>query len=155
MLSLPPIHAIDLSAVTAEPLRAEALREGCNFIETLFAEWGSGANRYSAPGEILCGALDQGHLVAVGGLCRDPFLGDPAIARIRRVYVRRAWRHCGLGAALVGCLIEHARPNFTAIRLRTENPSAARLYERFGFAHTAGPGATHLLRLDAGAPFSR
>ena len=82
---------------------------------------GERQNRFDAPGEILCGHLDQGLLVAVGGLNCDPFAGRPDLGRIRRVYVRPAWRDKGIGRALVTALIEQARTHFRCVRLRAEN----------------------------------
>jgi len=48
-------------------LRADARAEGIRFIECLSEEWASGANRFDAPGEMLCGRLEDGLLVAIGG----------------------------------------------------------------------------------------
>lgn len=132
-----------------EELRAEALVEGFNFLERLAAEWESGTNRFEAAGETLCGHLDQGLLVAVGGLNRDPFAGHAEVGRIRRVYVRPAWRGKGIGTALVRTLIEEARRSFACVRLHAENPGAARLYERLGFEPIADPSATHVLRFNS------
>ena len=133
-----PIPGMDL-------LGAEARNQGYRFIDTLLGEWASARNRFEAPGEILCGYLDQGLLVAVGGLNQDPFIGHPNIGRIRRVYVRSAWRNKGIGRALITTLLDHARMNFHCVRLRTENSDAARLYEKIGFSAIDDPHATHIL----------
>jgi len=101
---------------------------------------------------MLCGHLDQGLLVAVGGLNCDPFAGRPEVGRIRRVYVRPAWRNKGIGRALVISLIEQARTHFRCVRLRAENEEAARLYERIGFTPIANPDATHILIFEEIAP---
>jgi len=58
------IHRVELPAPGIEELRAEAFTEGFDFIERLIKEWSSGENRFDAPGEILCGYLDQGRVVA-------------------------------------------------------------------------------------------
>lgn len=139
------IQKIELPIAGIEQLRAEALAAGFNFIETLVTEFESGKNRFDAPGEVLCGHLDQGQLVAVGGLNLDPFAGRPDVGRIRRVYVRTAWRGRGIGRALVTSLVEEARKSFSCVRLRAENADAARLYERIGFVPDASPDATHIL----------
>jgi GNAT superfamily N-acetyltransferase len=127
-------------------LQAEARSEGYDFIDTLVREWASAANRFDAPGECLLGHCNGGLLVAVGGLNVDPFAGDPRIGRIRRVYVRRKWRRKGIGRELVSALIEEAKPHFQCVRLRAENPDAARLYERLGFVPIEVPDVTHILR---------
>lgn len=139
------IQKIELPVPGIENLQSEALVEGYDFIQTLVEQWASGENRFDAPGEILCGHLDHGVLVAVGGLNCDPFAGRPDMGRIRRVYVRPAWRNKGIGRALVTSLIERARTRFRFVRLRAENAEAARLYERIGFSPVESPDATHIL----------
>jgi hypothetical protein len=61
------IKKIELPIPGLEALDAEAKRDGYDFIDTLVDEWASGANRFEAPGEVLCGHLVHGQLVAVGG----------------------------------------------------------------------------------------
>jgi GNAT superfamily N-acetyltransferase len=139
------IQKIELPAPGMEYLQSEAQAEGYDFIQTLTGEWARAQNRFDAPGEILCGHLDRGLLVAVGGLNCDPFARRLDVGRIRRVYVRPAWRDKGIGRALVTTLVEHARNHFRCVRLRAENTNAARLYERIGFVPIASPDATHIL----------
>jgi GNAT superfamily N-acetyltransferase len=142
------IHPIELPVPGLEELQAEALQEGFRFIERLWKEWENGNNRFTAPGERLFGCMDQAALVAIGGLNQDPFVGRSGVGRIRRVYVRPAWRNKGIGQALVHTLVENARPSFTALHLRTDNPTAARLYERIGFSRSLALNATHVLYFD-------
>jgi GNAT superfamily N-acetyltransferase len=144
------IQPIQLPIPGIEQMQAEARAEGYRFLETLVEEWLSGANRFDAPGETLCGHLDQGALVAVGGLNCDPFLADPSIGRIRRLYVTQAWRNQGIGSALLDALLSVARQHFRCVRLRAENPAAASLYERKGFAPVPSATATHLLCFEPG-----
>jgi len=141
------IQPIELPAPGIDELRAEARAEGFQFLEPLVEDWLSGKNRFDAAGETLSGCLEQETLVAVGGLNRDPYLADPNVGRIRRLYVRPAWRNQGVGTALLDNLIGTARQNFRSVRLRAENPRAARLYERKGFVPIASESATHILRL--------
>ena len=142
------IQKIELPIPGMESLQSEALAEGFGFIQTLVEQWASAENRFDAPGEILCGHLDQGLLVAVGALNIDPFAGDNEIGRIRKIYVRPAWRNKGVGRALVTTLVEEARKSFRAVRLRADNTNAARLYEKIGFAPIESPDATHMLIFD-------
>jgi GNAT superfamily N-acetyltransferase len=146
------IQKIELPLPGMESLQSEALAEGYDFVQTLVEQWASAENRFDAPGEMLCGHLDQGLLVAVGGLNCDPFAGRPDVGRIRRVYVRPAWRNKGIGRALVISLIEQARTHFRCVRLRAENADAARLYERIAFTPIADPDATHILIFEETAP---
>ena len=147
------ISKIRLPIAGLDELRADARAEGYNFMDRLANDWQSGVNRFDDPGEMLCGHLDNRLLVAAGGLNRDPFAGRAEVGRIRRVYVRPAWRGRGIGAALVNVLIEEARRNFACVRLRAENPVAARLYERLGFEPMADANATHILYFAAEGQF--
>ena len=140
-----PVQKIVLPAPGVEILQSEAQVEGYDFIETLVEEWASATNRFDAPGETLCGCLDQGLLIAVGGLNCDPFAGDPNMGRIRRVYVRQACRNQGLGRTLVTTLVAEARKHFRSVRLRAESPDAARLCKRIGFVPIDSPDATHIM----------
>lgn len=142
------IQQIQLPKPGLEQLRAEARQEGFLFIERLWTEWRGGENRFDAPGELLYGCLEKTLLVAIGGLNKDPFAGRPEVGRIRRVYVRPAWRNRGIGEALVRALIEKARTNFVSLHLRADNSTAARLYERIGFSRCSMSNATHILILD-------
>ena len=142
------IRKIELPIPGIERLQQEACDEGYDFIETLVKEWESATNRFHGPGEILCGYVDEGLLVAVGGLNCDPFAGRPDMGRIRRVYVRSAWRNRGIGRTLVAVLVDHARTHFSCVRLRAENALAASLYESMGFVPIESPDASHMLSLD-------
>jgi GNAT superfamily N-acetyltransferase len=142
------IKALTPTTPEIEPLIAEAAGEGYQFLDRLLSEWESGANRFDQPGEMLCGYWEDGVLVAVGGLNRDPFAGEPSAGRIRRIYVRPARRNCGVGAALVQHLVENARKTFRLLYLRSESADAARLYERLGFRPCTLPFATHVLQLN-------
>jgi GNAT superfamily N-acetyltransferase len=146
-----PSRSIELPSPGIERLHQEACDEGYDFIDTLVEEWASATNRFDGPGEILYGYVDQGLLVAVGGLTLDPFAGRPDMGRIRRVYVRSAWRNRGIGRALVAALVDHARSCFSCVRLRAENPLASRLYESMGFVPIASPDASHILLFDRAA----
>ena len=142
------IQKIELPKPGIEQLRAEALQEGFIFIERLWEEWRSGENRFGVPGEMLYGCIDQTELIAIGGLNLDPYVGHSTVGRVRRVYVRPAWRNRGIGEALIHTLIGNARTNFVSLHLRTNNPAAARLYERVGFSCSSVSNTTHVLILD-------
>lgn len=141
------IERIELPVRGFQQLMAEASAERYNFMNTLAAEWASGSNRFDAPGEILCGHADEGLVVAVGGVNIDPYVGRPNVGRLRRIYVRPAWRNRGIGRALVSTLVEKAGKDFEYLRLRAENPAAIRLYESMGFTAIVDPAATHILSL--------
>jgi GNAT superfamily N-acetyltransferase len=118
-----------------------------DFVDRLDAEWRDGSNRFTQAGEVLFGAFDGDRLVGVGGLNRDPYVAAPHVGRLRHLYVLSAWRRRGVGAALIGAVIDAARGRFACVRLRTVAPAAARLYERMGFVAVDDATATHVLSL--------
>ena len=121
----------------------EAPREGGPFLLRLRDEWASGANRFDGDGEALFGAFADRRLIAVGGLSRDPW--EPALGRLRHLYVLRAWRGRGAGRALCGRIIEEARGRFGIVRLRTRATEAIALYESLGFVPCPSEHETHRL----------
>jgi GNAT superfamily N-acetyltransferase len=135
-----PLEGLDV-------LLAEAAAEGFAFLEPLVADWESGENRFSGPGEGFYAVFAGDQLVAIGGLNQDPFLRSPEVGRLRRIYVRAAWRRQGIGEELVKAMLADARQSFSWVRLRAENAGAARLYERLGFTPCADEHATHTLHL--------
>ena len=142
------LRRINLPLPGLDGLVAESAAEGFQFLTTLQAEWQSGANRFSQPGEGLFGAFEDGILIAVGGLSRDPFLTDPTIGRIRRIYVQSSSRGTGVGTQLMRFLIAEARLHFRRVRLSATSPAAARIYEKLGFEPIPGPDATHALTFE-------
>jgi ribosomal protein S18 acetylase RimI-like enzyme len=129
------------------PLVAESEAAGLRFVRRLVEEWTSGANRFDRPGEALFAATRSGRVVGVCGLNVDPYAtadGVGRVGRVRHLYVLSAHRGLGIGRRLVGAVIAEARGRFHDLRLRTENPAAARLYEGLGFQRCADIAAcTH------------
>jgi GrpB-like predicted nucleotidyltransferase (UPF0157 family) len=122
---------------------------GTRFVSRLVDEWASGANRFDRPGEALFGAWVGEHLVGVCGLNVDPYAESNRIGRVRRLYVLTAQRRRGVGRRLVMEVIAAARGRFDCLRLRTNNPEAARLYEAIGFARSVGArDHTHAMTLE-------
>lgn len=129
-------------------LLGESLADGHHLVKRLVDEWDDGSNRFDRPGEIALGARLGGKLVGVGGLNRDPYLEDPAVGRIRHLYVSPGARRQGVGRSLVVALVDAARPTFRRVRLRTSQPEASLLYQALGFEETGDePNATHVFRL--------
>lgn len=149
------IQRIELPLPGIDDLQREARHEGYSFIDRLVKEWSSGENRFDKQGEVLRGCIDQGMLVGVGALNRDPFTDAADVGRIRRVYVRPASRNKGLGRALVASLVVDARKYFRCVRLRAGSPMAAKLYESIGFSPVADPNATHILIFDGASEATR
>ena len=139
------IQKIVLPMREFEPLQSEARAEGYDFVDRTVREWATGEHRFDGPGEALYGLFEGGVLVAIGGLTRDPYAEGPEVGRLRRIYVRAAWRDRGVGTQMVKFLLAEAKKSFRAVRLRAENDRAARLYERLGFRPLVDPEATHTL----------
>jgi GNAT superfamily N-acetyltransferase len=128
-LAEPPAHGLG-------PLIAESERAGLAFVQRLAEDWSSGANRFDRPGEVLLVARIAGEIVGVCGLNVDPYAAGPAVGRVRHLYVLSAARRHGVGTGLVTAIVQAARGRFDVLRLRTNNPAAAQLYERLGFRPT-------------------
>jgi GNAT superfamily N-acetyltransferase len=146
----------DRPAELAGDLLSESEQAGSRIVRRLVDEWASGANRFDRPGEALFGAWAGGRLVGVCGLNVDPYARDARVGRVRHLYVLEALRRLGVGRQLVTHVIEAARGRFDHLRLRTDNPAAARLYESLGFRPRDRPGDfTHAVDLASVAPSSK
>ena len=128
-----------------DALRAEAHAEGYRFVERLATDWMSGTIRFDREGEALLAARLSGVLAGIGGLTIEPVV--PHALRMRRFYIRLAYRRSGIGRMLVTALLERAR---STSRLVTVNagPGSAAFWESLGFAPDARDGHTHIQRLD-------
>jgi ribosomal protein S18 acetylase RimI-like enzyme len=132
-----------------EALVAESEQQGFGFVRRLVEEWSAGTNRFDRPGEVLFVARVRGDVVGVCGLSVDPYAGDPAVGRVRHLYVLVSHRRSGIGEQLVADVVAAARGRFARLHLRTTNATAARLYERLGFRRTAAArDRTHSLDVD-------
>jgi len=131
-----------------DALVAESERAGLRLVRRLVDDWTSGANRFDRPGEAFFVAVQDGGVVGVCGLNVDPYAGIPRVGRVRHLYVLTAHRRGGIGRRLVEAVVEAAGDRFDELRLRTQNPAAARLYERLGFAAcTDAASSSHRRRL--------
>jgi len=148
MTTITRIKELDLQALGG--LRRESSLAGCRFIERLCDEWASGTNRFSAPGEALFLATVGDQVVGVCGLNRDPYVPDPSVGRVRRLYVARAHRRGGVGRALLEAVLAHARAHFRLLRLRSEE--AGEFYLTHGFRRIASePDTTHVFEISHAA----
>jgi GNAT superfamily N-acetyltransferase len=128
-----------------DALRAEARAEGYRFAERLATDWLSGTIRFDREGEALLAARVNGVLAGIGGLTIEPVVPDAL--RMRRFYVRLAYRRTGIGRKLAIALLERAR---SASGLVTVNaaPASAPFWESLGFAPDVRDGHTHIQQLD-------
>jgi GNAT superfamily N-acetyltransferase len=129
-------------------LVAESESAGYRLVRRLADEWASGENRFDRPGEVLFAAWVDGHLIGACGLNIDPYTKAASVGRVRHLYVLAAYRRLDVGGQLVGRVVDAARGRFGRLRLSTQNPEVAQLYERMGFTRSAGaPDHTHFLEL--------
>ena len=146
------VERLDLTSSSIADLLRESESAGARMVRRLVNDWDSGANRFDRPGEILLGAWAEGRLVGVCGLNVDPYAGSERTGRLRHLYVLAAFRRRGIGRQLVFEVMETARARFDDLRLRTNSPSAERLYETLGFRPCPGASdATHVARLTTSA----
>lgn len=125
-----------------QALRDEARGEGFDHIDVLWTEWQTGANRFARPGELLVAATVAGELAGIGGVTED-FL-DRGGLRMRRFYVRPAFRRSGVARALASRVLEHALPLQRPIWLFAAGPEAVRFWEAMGFVPTEREKTTHV-----------
>ncbi|WP_414650179.1 GNAT family N-acetyltransferase [Dyella sp.] len=143
---------LQLTSVTPESpgfdaLLQEAGDQGFPFLDRLHTEWLDGTNRFDRPGEALLGVYEDGVLVGVGGINRDPYAQTDDIGRLRHVYILRRARRRGAATVLVERLLADARGRFLVVRLRTDTLEAARFYSTIGFVPVTEESATHVRRL--------
>jgi 2,3-bisphosphoglycerate-dependent phosphoglycerate mutase len=142
------IERVDELPRDLDPLVRESVGEGLRLLERLRDGWRSGGNRFDRPGEALFSARIDGRLAGIGGLNRDPYQSDPFVGRVRHLYVDPRLRRRGIGAAIVGRVLETARGHFARVRVRTNDPDAAALYETLGFVRVSGVAdSTHEIEL--------
>ena len=126
------------------PLLAASIDEGFHFGERLVREWQEGKKCFNGPGELLLAAYQGTNIIAIGGLMADPYSGEPALGRLRHIYVRPDTRRRGIGRRLVQLLEQAAQRTYRALVLRTDTPTAARFYEALGYTPLPPGGtATH------------
>ncbi len=122
-----------------------ARAEGLGIVETLLAEWDSGANRFTEPGEMLLCARIDGFLAGVGGLTRDPHV--PSALRMRRFFVHPDFRGHGVGRVLAQHLIDHACAHTGLLTLHAGTDRAARFWEHLSFVAVARERHSHEMKL--------
>lgn len=119
-------------------IKAECDAEGFRTISRLIEEWTTGENRFDKPGEALLVVKNNYEVIGVGGLNEDPYRKGQLIGRLRRFYVMRRFRGCGIGRALARELLMRARAKFRYVRLKADTEEASHFYLRLGFRRSSG-----------------
>jgi GNAT superfamily N-acetyltransferase len=135
------LRVTDLPAL--RELAAIATAEGYRFVARFLADLHvslASSERFAG----FLAVLDQGQLVALGGVTPDPYRPAPNVGRLRHVYVHPTHRGEGLGAHLIAALEAQARSaGIGLLRLRTDTIQAAQFYEHMGYTPVADDSATH------------
>jgi GNAT superfamily N-acetyltransferase len=139
-MHIEPVH-LELPA-GFENLRTDAAAEAFIHVERLWSEWQSGANRFTRPGERLLAAWHRSELAGIGGITHCHTL--PHALRMRRFYIRPAFRRLGAGRMLAEALLKEAVPLGKDIVLHAPYPAAARFWEAMGFVRDNRDGHTHV-----------
>lgn len=138
----------ELDVAELEPLILESVADGFGFIQRLSDDYVSGKHRFDGPQDRLFSIHVEGAMAAVGGFTPDSYSGDPAVGRVRRVYVLAKYRRQGLGRVLLRAIVAEAKGYFETLVLRTDTERAAAFYRSIGFDETSDyPDATHVMRL--------
>lgn len=143
------LHSLEFEELTEylpsdfEGLRRDAAAEGKRFLERLYVEWRSGEQRFSRAHEVLLTVRVNGELAGIGGMTVDPDM--PSAMRMRRFFIRPAYRRHGLGRQLATAILSRTLPSGTIITVNTDNTEAAAFWEALGFQYDPKPGCSHWL----------
>lgn len=136
------IPILDLMKESIDHLVVASENEGFNFLRRLVNDWKSGKNRFNQEGEGLYKLVQGDLVIGLGGINRDPYNSNVGSGRLRRLYILPKFRKQGFGYQLVQVIIAHHRTYFSGVTLKTDNPEAARFYEKKGFLKIEGDKST-------------
>lgn len=125
---------------------AEATAEGVRNMAMLAREVGAPDDPFHEPGALFA-AFVGGDLAGVGGVTVQTGLGEPAM-RMRRLYVRPAFRRTGVARALAGAMMQQGFQTAPLLTLNAgASAAAAPFWEATGFERVNWAVITHALRL--------
>jgi len=130
-----------------DSLVKQSREEGFRFVERLVNDYKNGSNTFTDFGESLFGVLnEEGVLVAIGGLNKDPFSNEQYIGRLRRFYVSKEYRRNRLGSLLVKEIINEAKRYYKILVLHTDTEQADKFYTSIGFSKgNLYPNSSHFM----------
>ena len=134
-------RVIDELPTDFDTIRLEARAEGHKFLDRLANDWVSGVIRFDRPGEALLAAYSDEILAAIGGITIDPVVPDAL--RMRRFYVRPAFRRAGIGREIALALLEGALQRVRVVTLNAAVESVP-FWEALGFVPQVLDGHTHV-----------
>lgn len=113
-------------------LLEESLRGGHQMLARFQEGWTGGTGRFARRGELMLGAFEEARLICTGGRSIDPYENDPAIGRVRHLYVAETRRGSGIGRRLIALLLRDAAEYYRQINVRAPEPAFG-FYEHLGF----------------------
>ncbi len=138
------VRIIDELPGDFERLRSAAAAEG--HIERLDEDWNRGAQRFAGDGEALLAAYQEGELVGIGGITREPSeTAEPAL-RMRRLFVSPQARRGGVATTIVAALVQEGFDNAALITVHAGDSAAGAFWEAQGFQPVTGLAWSHELR---------
>lgn len=132
------IESINKRPIGLKELVCESELEGFRFLTRLSNEFDSSGKAFDQQGETLMVARDADRLIAIGGISNHD-----GVARLRRFYVKKAYRKLGVGTLLLQNLEMFASQYFSCITLFTDTASASKFYEARGYLPVAEPRVSH------------
>lgn len=127
-------HINNLLNFNLDSLVKQSKEDGFRFVERLINDYKIGSNTFNHFGEGLFGVFnEEGVIVAIGGLNKDPFSNEQYIGRLRRFYVDKEYRRNGVGSLLVKKIIEEAKRYYKILVLHTDTEQADKFYSSIGF----------------------
>ena len=132
---------------TFHELLHDACTEGFDTMSVLRDEWAEGSHRFDRLGEMLVLATVDGNAAGIGGITQD--FVEAGWLRMRRFYVRPAYRRLGLGRQIALHILEHALPFDRQIILHADGPDAEAFWLTLGFVPIDRAHTTHMFRRPA------
>ncbi|WP_096154021.1 GNAT family N-acetyltransferase [Bacillus sp. FJAT-45066] len=130
-----------------DSLVKQSKEDGFRFVERLANDYKNGSNTFNHSREGLFGVFkEEGVLVAIGGLNKDPFSNEQSIGRLRRFYVSKEYRRNGIGSLLVKKIIDEAKRYYKILVLHTDTEQADKFYTSLGFSKdNLYPNSSHFM----------
>ncbi|MBK0024512.1 GNAT family N-acetyltransferase [Ochrobactrum sp. S46] len=130
--------------VDFDRLLVEANAEGLDTMSVLQDQWRDRSNRFERSGEILALATIDNEVAGIGGITQD--FVDNNWLRMRRFYVRPAYRRRGIGRKIAVFVLEHTKAFDRQIALYADGPEAEAFWATLGFHAIERDNTTHVFR---------
>ncbi|MGN6395871.1 MAG: GNAT family N-acetyltransferase [Mucilaginibacter sp.] len=134
----------ELSFSAINQMLDESGRAGYQFIQRTIDDWQNQTNKFSGRGEKLWGLFLGSDMIGICGLNKDPYSREPNIGRVRHLYIMEAYRRKGYATLLINMILHEGKQHFNSLRLFTDNPAAAKFYEKLGFQSVNDDKVSHI-----------